>query len=222
MRVLLKGSSGEIGKAIAKKLSSEGWEVISPPRKTLDLGNRSSISLFIKELIDEGALDALVLNAGVNDPTPVLSPGFSDAVKKSLEINLLANNQIVQATAGMLSRSTRGSIVAVSSLYGKRARAGRASYSQSKAALEAFIRTLSVELAPSGIRSNSVAPGFIETPLTKMNNTPSELQAIVDRIPCGNLGRPADVAGAVSFLVGPDALYINGQTIVVDGGFSCT
>jgi 3-oxoacyl-[acyl-carrier protein] reductase len=115
-----------------------------------------------------------------------------------------------------------GRVVGISSAYANRARTGRAAYSASKAALEALIRSVAVEFARSGVVANCVAPGFVDTELTRKNNTPQMIDALLQRVPVGRLASPAEIGRTVAFLMAPENEYITGQTIAVDGGFACT
>ena len=112
--------------------------------------------------------------------------------------------------------------MAVSSAYAGRARMGRAAYGASKAALEALVRSTAVEFASSGVLANAIAPGFVDTELTRVNNDASAISTLLERVPVGRLAKPAEGASAVSFLLSPSNTYITGQTIAVDGGWSCT
>jgi 3-oxoacyl-[acyl-carrier protein] reductase len=119
----------------------------------------------------------------------------------------------------MLNRKF-GRIVAISSAYATIARDGRSSYSISKAALEALIRSIALENAQSNIIANSIVPGFIETPLTLKNNTQLQIDKILERIPMQRFGSPLEVANLVSFLISDKNTYITGQSFRIDGGFS--
>jgi 3-oxoacyl-[acyl-carrier protein] reductase len=120
---------------------------------------------------------------------------------------------------GMLDRKF-GRVVAISSTYATVARGGRSSYSISKAALEALIRSIAVEYAQCNIIANSIVPGFIETPLTLKNNTQLQIDKILERIPMRRFGSSVEVANLVSFLISEKNTYITGQSIRIDGGFS--
>jgi 3-oxoacyl-[acyl-carrier protein] reductase len=216
--VLVTGASRGIGASIAERLASDGWSVIKPTRSELDLANTSSVQSFVKSI---PSTDGLVLNAGFNQPTK-LDEITDSSWNTVLNINLEASFQLIRGLVPPMAQRGFGRIVAVSSLYANRARAGRAAYATSKAGLEALVRSVAVEYSKKGVLSNVVAPGFVNTELTRQNNGQQDLQRLMDRIPVGRLGEPHEVASAVSFLMGPENSYINGQTLIVDGGWSCT
>lgn len=114
-----------------------------------------------------------------------------------------------------------GRIVAISSCYSQRSRAGRSLYSSTKAALDALIRTSSLEFAAHGVLVNGVAPGFVGTDLTYRNNDEASLAMIVDLIPLKRLAEPSEIAQVVRFLGSTGNTYITGQVVPVDGGFLC-
>lgn len=217
--VLVTGSSRGIGRAVSDRLAEEGWTVIEPQRNDLDLSSPQSVEAFLTEL--GTAIDGLVLNAGVNRPEP-LGEMSADAWSAIQQVNLVSSFALVSALAPRMAERRFGRIVAVSSAYASRARRGRAAYSSSKAGLESLVRTCAVEFADKGVLANCVAPGFVDTELTRSNNPPEAVAKLLERVPAARLARPAEIAGAVSFLLSPDNTYITGQTLAVDGGFSCT
>lgn len=121
---------------------------------------------------------------------------------------------------GMRSRAW-GRVVNISSIYALVTRERRASYSSTKAAVLGLTRAAAVELAPFGILVNAVCPGFVETALTRQNNTAEELADIAASVPLGRLAEPQDIASVVAFLCSEENRYMTGQALVVDGGFTC-
>jgi NAD(P)-dependent dehydrogenase (short-subunit alcohol dehydrogenase family) len=216
--VLVTGASRGIGASIAERLSSDGWTVMKPTRSELNLTDSSSIQRFLDSAI---SIDGLVLNAGFNQPQRLNE--ISDSTWNTvLNTNLEASFQLIRGLVPPMAQRGFGRVVAISSLYATRSRIGRAAYSSSKAGLEALVRSIAIEYSANGLLANVVAPGFINTELTRQNNGPQDIQRLVDRIPVGRLGEPHEVASVVSFLMGSDNSYINGQTLTIDGGWSCT
>ena len=130
----------------------------------------------------------------------------------------------LQLSAGLAERMKEkrwGRIVNVSSIWSLVARERRASYAAAKAGLNGLTRALAVELGPYGINVNAVAPGYIDTELTRKNNSPAEIEAIERSIPLGRLGLAEEVASMVAFLCSAESSYLTGQTLVVDGGYTC-
>ncbi len=166
-----------------------------------------------------GRLDVLVNNAAMPHEG-VLTLSSPESIHQVLTVNLESVVRLSQACAKVMLRQHAGCIVNISSVNGVRGHKGVAVYSATKAALDGFTRSLARELGGRGIRVNSIAPGYLDTDMTR--EMPEELrQQIVRRTPLGRLGTPADVAAVVSFLVSPAAAFVTGQTLVVDGGLTC-
>jgi len=213
---LVTGASRGIGRAIAAEFTAQGWQVLTPERAELDLARPESIQAWA-EALDEPKLDALVHSAGVNWPKPLAE--ITDEVwDATFQINLRAFRQLVQA---VLPRLEGGRILALSSILGIVTRANRSTYSATKAAVNAFVRTLAVELGPRGILANTLCPGYIDTDLTRQNNSPEQLAAIAATIPLGRLGKPEEMARLAVWLCSEQNSYLTGQSIVADGGFTC-
>lgn len=215
---LVTGASRGIGAAIAERLRSQGWSVLSPTRSELDVSNSESIDSYVNALPE---VFGLVLNAGINEPQG-LAAIDDDTWQRVQDTNTAGAFKLIRAVAPRMAAGSGGRIVAVSSAYSLRARSGRAAYSASKAALEALVRSAAVEFASSGVLANAVAPGFVDTELTRANNDPATVAALLERVPIGRLATPEEVADVVAFLLAPSNTYITGQTIAVDGGWSCT
>jgi 3-oxoacyl-[acyl-carrier protein] reductase len=218
MRVLLTGGRGGIGSSIKEELIAKGCSVVAPSSEELDLSSQTHVLKWVDANSDL-EFDGLVLCAGVNSPQ-----GF-DEVETSeylriLETNVNSNRLLIKAVLPAMQRNRYGRIIAISSSYSIITRSGRSSYSVSKAALEALIRSVALENAQNNILANSVVPGFIETPLTLENNDKFQIEKILERIPMGHMGKPSDVARLVWFLVSEQNTYVTGQSIRVDGGFS--
>jgi 3-oxoacyl-[acyl-carrier protein] reductase len=216
---LVTGASRGIGAAIADSLQSRNWHVLRPARAELDLASADSVRIYCEQLAQQ-KVDALVNNAGVNHLASLaeISECHWDEM---LRVNLTSTRMLMQAVApGMASRGW-GRIVNISSIFSLVTRSRRAAYSATKAALNALTRAAAVELGPRGILVNALCPGYVETDMTKKNNTPAELAVIAGSIPLGRLALPSEIVSVAAFLCSDEVSYLTGQTIVVDGGFTC-
>ena len=215
---LVTGASRGIGAAIAASLEAAGLQVLAPTRRELDLLSDASIDAYLAGLHEP--VDVLVNNAGINRLGKAAT-FLDEDLQDTLQTNLVGPLRLIRGLVpGMVARRY-GHIVNISSLWSLVSKAGRVAYSASKAALNGVTRTLAVELAPYGILVNAVAPGFVNTELTRQNNTPEDLEAIRRAIPLQRLAEPEEIARAVLFLVSEQNTYITGQVLVVDGGYSC-
>lgn len=165
-----------------------------------------------------GRLDVLVNNAGIYPRGPRLPDADWSIIEKTFAVDLLAPLRCISEAAKRIGRG--GAIVNVSSMESLRPSGpGNVHYSSAKAALNAVTRASAVDLGPLGIRVNAVLPGLIHTEGTA--HVPEEfLQHVAGRTPCGRIGEAADIAAAVVFLASPAAAYVNGQSLVVDGGIT--
>lgn len=196
----------------------QNWEVLEINRTNLNLADSNSVSLWIKK--NSNLLpDLIVCNAAGNDPKELKNLSASD-FRFWLENNFLGHVEIIQSVIGEMGKRGSGSIVFISSAFAVRSKKGRSQYSVSKAAQDAYMRSLALEFAPLGIKVNSVSPGFINTELTKKNNSPDGIKRLIEGIPVGRLGEPEEVAKLVAFLSSDLNTYITGQNIAIDGGFS--
>lgn len=239
---VVTGSGQGIGKAIALRLAREGADIIIDDRRADGrteetrreieaLGRRVAVyagdvsdveqdQRLIRFGVDElGKIDILVNNAGIEKHAAFLEVTEED-YDAVLDVNLKGAFFIAQAFARHLQQTKRpGRIINISSVHENLPFPNFSPYCASKGGLEMVMRTLAIELAPLGITVNNIAPGAIETPInTKLLNSPELLKALLGQIPLGRLGTPDDVAGMVAFLAGPDAGYITGTTMFVDGG----
>ena len=211
------GGSRGIGFAITARLEELGFLVTSYSTSDFNLGNKDSRQDFLNKT--HNWPDVLILNAGVNYPN-----NFDSQPKETFddifEVNFLANVDLLRAIVPKMKSNSFGRIVVVSSLFAGRAKKGRGAYSSSKAALEALVRHIALENAEYGILANIVAPGFVDTELTRQNNSGPEIKALESKIPMQRLAQPSEIAEMVAFLVSSQNSYITGQTIRVDGGVS--
>ncbi|MGH6718477.1 MAG: 3-oxoacyl-[acyl-carrier-protein] reductase [Alphaproteobacteria bacterium] len=234
---LVTGASGGIGGAIARALHGLGAAVALAGRNrdALDrlageLGSRAAVvpadladpaaaDVLVKGAEGAfGALDVLVNNAGVTRDTLVLRMKDEDW-QHVLDVDLTAAFRLSRAALrGMLKRRW-GRIVQITSVVGTTGNPGQANYAAAKAGLAGMTKALAAEVAERGITVNCVAPGFIVTAMTDALNDDQKARLLA-RIPAGRLGSPDDVAACVAFLASPQAGYVTGQTIHVNGGMA--
>jgi 3-oxoacyl-[acyl-carrier protein] reductase len=196
---VVTGGAAGIGAAIVEQLASDGFVV-----GVAD--------------INGSAAAVLVNNAGIAGTFPLIDYPL-DHWKRVVEINITGPLLCSQAAARLMRKANWGRIVNIASISGVRASVGRAAYGTSKAALIGFTRQMAVELAELGITANCVAPGPIDTPLTRDHHTPATRDAYHRTVPMKRYGQPSEIAATVGFLCSDGASYVNGQIIAVDGGF---
>lgn len=213
------GGSRGIGKAVVDELLKVGVEVTAPTRDELDLSDLKSVEAFTLENM-EFVPDLVVLNAGENSPS-VISEITMGAWQKTIDVNLSSNFLLIRDFGSKMMKRGSGRIVVVSSCYSFRSRVGRAAYSTSKAGLNALVRSAALEFAANDVLVNAVCPGFVLTDLTKKNNDETGIKLLETQIPLGKLADPIEVAKLVLFLGLESNNYITGQTVVIDGGFTC-
>lgn len=226
--VLVTGGNRGIGLAIAERfrdqgdavviLSRAGEDVAGMPAVAGDVSDSDSVKKAFKEAEEKlgGSMDVVVANAGIT--TDGLLMRMSDeSFDRVIDTNLAGAFRCARAaTTGMIRRKG-GRLIFVSSVVGLYGSPGQANYAASKAGLVGLARSVARELGGRGITANVVAPGFIETEMT--SSLPEDRQkAYKDAIPAGRFARPEEVAAAVTFLASPEAAYINGAVVPVDGG----
>jgi glucose 1-dehydrogenase len=209
------GARADLDEVVAE-LKAEGAEAIA---LTGDL----SLPETPQRLVDEavkfcGGLDAVISNAGFTSPGALLELTI-EKWNMTFDVNLRAHWLLARAAHPHLVK-TRGTVVLISSLTGYHPHAGHGAYPLSKAALTRLGEQMALEWAPQGIRVNIVSPGMVLTPLSATLLADEEVLSRRNKIiPLGRVGTSEDIAGTIVFLVGPDAAYITGQNIVVDGGY---
>jgi 3-oxoacyl-[acyl-carrier protein] reductase len=236
-KALVTGATGGLGGAIARALHAQGATVaLSGTRRAAldalaaDFGERAHIveaNLADKDAVEAlvpaaeaamGGLDILVNNAGLTRDTLILRMKDEDW-QTVLDVNLTAAFRLSRAaTRGMMKRRW-GRIVSITSIVGVTGNPGQVNYAASKAGMIGFSKALAQEVASRGITVNTVAPGFIETAMTGAL-TEEQKSKLLERIPGGRLGTPADVAAAVAYLASEEAAYVTGQTLHVNGGMA--
>ncbi|GGH48402.1 SDR family NAD(P)-dependent oxidoreductase [Microbacterium album] len=233
----VSGAGGGIGRAITRRLAADGFVVYAADLKAPDfpdvpgssvislacnVSSRPEVDEIFTGIADRHQrLDAAVSAAGLLILAPFLEMTDEDW-ERGLEVNLSSVFWCGRA-AGCLMRDTgtSGSIINIASIGAFMAAGTSASYSAAKGGVVSLTRVMSTALAPSGIRVNAVAPGTVSTPMMKDAIEDEEFGTMIAaRTPLGRAAEPEEIAGVTSFLAGPDATYITGQTILVDGGRS--
>ena len=213
----ITGASGDIGSAISLQLVRNDWKVIGITREDLDLADLESTKDWVESNRNQTP-DLIVCNAGGNVPKSIFDSDLKD-FEFWLHNNFLGHVAIVQSVIKEMRDRGSGNIVFISSAYSTRSKKGRSQYSVSKSAQDAYMRSLALELGPFGIKVNSISPGFIETKLTRKNNSTEQMAEIISKIPMQRIGTPTEVAELLCFLASEKNTYITGQNISIDGGF---
>lgn len=187
--------------------------------EAFDLRDRRACDAFVGHVVERfGQVDVLVNNAGIAREG-VLGLVRSDEIDEVVDLNLKATIHVTRLVTRRMLRQGSGRIISISSVVGLSGYRGLSLYGATKAAVDAFTRALARELGPRGITVNSVAPGYLTTEMTHGIDD-AQLRQITRRTPLGRLGEPDDVAAAVRFLASPEAGFVNGQVLVVDGGLT--
>jgi 3-oxoacyl-[acyl-carrier protein] reductase len=185
----------------------------------LDLTDRPACGGFVDRVIDKfGWVDVLVNNAGVASQG-VLGLTRDADVDLTIDLNLKGTINLTKLVVRRMLPRGEGRIINISSIVGLSGYRGLSVYGATKAALDGFTRALARELGTRGITVNSVAPGYLRTEMTHGLDS-EQLDQIARRTPLGRLGEPEDVAGAVLFLASPNAAFITGHVLVIDGGLT--
>jgi 3-oxoacyl-[acyl-carrier protein] reductase len=234
---LVTGASRGIGRAIALTLAARGATVVAAARgdnargtvdaiaaaggkadaASVDVTDAASVGKAVADALGKyGRLDVLVNNAGMAKDQLMLRMKRDDW-DSVIAVNLTAAFTCVQAVLKTMVKQRSGRIITITSVVGQAGNAGQANYAASKAGLIGFTKALALELAPRNITVNAVAPGMIDTDMTRAIGAQAH-EAWTERIPLQRLGTPEDVAGAVAFLASDEAAYITGQVLAVNGG----
>jgi len=236
---IITGASKGIGKEIAKRYAEEGANVAFTYLSSVEKGQalevelqefgikakgyRSDASKFEQahELVDQvisdfGQIDVVINNAGITRDG-LLMRMTEDQWETVIEINLKSVFNMVKAVIKPMMKQRSGSIINISSIVGLRGNAGQANYSASKSGMLGFTKSVALELGSRGIRSNAIAPGFIETEMTSVLDE-KVVKEWESGIPLKRIGQGKDVANAAVFLGSELSSYVTGQTIQVDGG----
>jgi 3-oxoacyl-[acyl-carrier protein] reductase len=233
---LVTGASRGIGAAIADRLCSDGARVIGTATTpegaaritetlaarggrgaVLDVISQESINALIDDIeAKEGPVGILCNNAGITRDTLLLRMKQDDwdAV---IQTNLASVFRLSKAVLRGMMKARKGRIVSITSVVGLTGNPGQANYAAAKAGIIGFTKSLAREVGSRGITANAIAPGFIDTDMTRALSE-AQHAALNAQIPLGRLGQPADIAAAVAFLCSADAAYVTGETLHVNGG----
>jgi 3-oxoacyl-[acyl-carrier protein] reductase len=237
MTALVTGASGGIGSAVAKALAEQGARVaLSGTREEAlqkvqaqvggasvilpcNLSDTAAVDALVPQAVEAlGKIDILINNAGVtrdNLAMRMKDEEWSDVIR----INLEAAFRLARAALKPMMRARHGRIISVTSVVGATGNPGQANYAASKAGIVGMSKALAQEVASRGITVNCIAPGFISSPMTDVLPE-AQKEALLGRIPIGNLGTGEDVAAAAVYLASKEAGYVTGQTLHVNGGMA--
>lgn len=238
-RALVTGAGRGLGLAIAAALAEAGAFVTLVARSETEIAEAASAltargdkaESLVLDVSDSAAVatalaarpayDILINNAGTNRPKPMADVTVED-YRAVMDLNVDAVFRLTQiVTTRMLAEGKRGTVISISSQMGHVGAANRALYCASKHAIEGMTKALAVELGPHGIRVNSIAPTFFETPLTRPYfDDPVFKASVLSKIKLGRVGQPEDIMGAVVFLASDAAAMITGTSLLVDGGWT--
>ncbi len=245
-RVIVSGASSGIGRATAERFAREGWHVCVTARREAELrrvvaefppgehlvcpgdySDPATAAAIGQQIVQRwGGLDALVNCAGVSFAGHTIDAPLAD-FRRSLDIMLDGAIYLTRMAVPLMTGG--GRVIHVTSIHGERAEALSGGYAMAKAAINQYCRNLALELAPRNILVNAIAPGFVRTAMSVVNGV-SELETEWFRqnyvegqhLPLRRAAEPEEIAGVALFLAGPDATYITGQVITVDGGLTIT
>jgi 3-oxoacyl-[acyl-carrier protein] reductase len=233
---LVTGASRGIGRAIAQQLAADGATVIGTATSDkgadaisdylkesggkgmcLNVTDDESVAAVIKQISNEfGAVTILVNNAGITRDN-LLMMMKQDQWDDVINTNLTSVYRLSKAVLRSMMKARKGRIVNIASVVGSTGNPGQTNYSATKAGMLGFTKSLAREIGSRSITVNAVAPGFIDTDMTR-ELAEDQRAALITQIPLSRLGDPADIAHAVAFLVSPAAAYITGETLHVNGG----
>ena len=236
--VLITGASRGIGKAIALKLAANGVRLLLLSRNeeklsmlNNELTNKGFQSIYqsvdVSKLEDLekavqyaktnwGTIDAIINNAGVTEDNLIVRMS-TDSFDRVVDTNLKGVFNGIKSVSKTMIRNNYGRIINISSVIGIIGNKGQSNYSASKSGIIGLTKSIAKELAPKNITVNAIAPGYIETDMTRELSEVNQ-QQLLNIIPLNRLGKPDDIANLVCFLLSDEAEYITGQTINVDGG----
>jgi NAD(P)-dependent dehydrogenase (short-subunit alcohol dehydrogenase family) len=227
---LVTGATRGIGRAVSERLVAEGATVIGTGThldgsvsegveyRAVNFGDTNATQKFADDVVNLSP-DILINNAGINKIAPFAEIASDDFLRIQ-QINVTAPFLLCQAVVPGMQAKKWGRIVNVSSIWGKIAKEQRASYAASKFGLDGLTSALAAEVAADGILANCVAPGFIDTEMTRSVLGEKGIAELVSRVPARRMGTVEEIATFIAWLAGLDNTYISGQNIAIDGGFT--
>ena len=237
--ILLSGGSRGLGLTLVSALLEDGHRVATFSRERTgnidefekkyidrfffqcgDMATPSDLEVVVRSTEKKlGPIEVLINNAGLarDGVLPTMHPKDIETV---VSVNLLGTLNLTRLVSRSMVVRQHGRIITISSIVGSRGYRGLAAYAATKAGLDGMTRALARELGAKNIRVNSIAPGFLETEMSKSLGD-ENLNQIVRRTPLGRLGTPDDVVGCLRFLISPASDFITGQTLIIDGGITC-
>jgi NAD(P)-dependent dehydrogenase (short-subunit alcohol dehydrogenase family) len=218
-KVVVAGRREEAGKELLKELRSFGSEA---EFINADVRKEDEVRALVEKTVARfGRLDVAVNNAGTEGQVGPITEQSAESYAATFDTNVLGVILSMKHEVRVMKKQGSGSIVNISSTYGHEGAAGASVYVGSKHAVEGITKSVALEIARTGIRVNSVAPGTTDTDmLTRFTGTSANKAALVARVPMGRLGLTEEIANAIVFIASDEASYINGHVLNVDGGLT--